>query len=198
MNDTNENCLKSIGENVSSKPIEIPNSSLTIEYDRKKDHVNFFRLCCFNESDSIKKSCEIEGNELSKYDENSFSNLYYRIKRSKYFNATFYRNNLAYFMFLLIYLLLQVLLVIIQMIYYVNNNDAILVARACGILISFNMCFVLFLISRRLITWLRGTAFGQKCLPCDEFIEFHKLVGVFVLILSLVHTLGHCVNLCEF
>jgi len=31
----------------------------------------------------------------------------------------------------------------------------------------------------------------------DEFVEFHKAMGILIFILSFIHTLGQCINLCK-
>jgi hypothetical protein len=194
--------IKEIDKIDQNKQIKITARNLNIEIKHTTDKSIFLKFFCCNFTTGSLKTLDNEsGNSaksinIRKY-KNTFSTLYQKFITSKYLNTEFYRNNLAYFLFIVIYLILQILLVVIQLIFYAKNNDAVLVARACGILISFNMGFVLILISRRLTTWLRCTKFGQKCLPLDEFIEFHKIIGVFILILSIGHTLAHCINLCN-
>ena len=197
-------------ENYNEKPIQISAKNLNIEINHTTDKSVFLKFFCCNlttetqlkrhaTNDDKDNSTTTEKKMWAKWfnlKKDKISNLYKRFLNSKYFNRIFYRNNLAYFSFIIFYLILQILLIIIQTMYYINSNNAILVARAGGVLISFNMAFVLILISRRLITWLRSTKFGQKCLPLDEFIQFHKIIGVFILVLSIFHTIGHLINLC--
>ena len=197
----------------SHKPIQISTKNLNIEINNSTDKSIFLKFFCCNfttetslkglgEKDENNKITNINSNTSTKLNKkkktkNYISNLYKNFINSKYLNSVFYRNNLAYFSFIVFYIILQILLIVIQILYYLNSNKAILLARTCGILISFNMAFVLILISRRLSTWLRSTKFGQKCLPLDEFIQFHKLIGVFILILSIAHSAGHFINLCN-
>jgi hypothetical protein len=197
-------------QNYSHTPIQISTKNLNIEINNSTDKSIFLKFFCCNyatettlksvadkdEKNKVTNANSDKSEKLIKH-KNYFSNLYKNFLNSKYFNSVFYRNNLAFFAFIIFYLILQILLIVIQTLYYLNNNNAILVARACGILISFNMGFVLILISRRLNTWLRSSKFGQKCLPLDEFIQFHKLIGVFILILSIAHSVGHFINLCN-
>lgn len=121
-----------------------------------------------------------------------------KFSQLKYFKYYYYKRNIKSIGYMLIYALIQILLVVIQANTYIKSNSVILVARCCGILISFNMAIVVILIFRRLTTLLRGTKFGYKYLPLDELLSFHKFSGVFILVLSLVHTIAHCINLCKF
>ena len=205
MNEINE--IETISKNNNNsveKPIQISAKNLNIQINHATDKSVFLKFfCCNFATESSLNNIENKANSDKKAASINIkkpgtivSNFLKILKSSKYLNGAFYRNNLAYFSFILFYLILQVILIIIQTIYYIRSNDAILAARACGVLISFNMAFVLILISRRLITWLRSTKFGQKCLPLDEFIQFHKIIGVFLLILSIGHSVGHIINLC--
>lgn len=128
---------------------------------------------------------------------NRFIGICRKIRSSRFIKGSFYRNNSEYFLFITIYLIIQIILSILQLWLYWDVNGALKVARVGGILISFNFAVSLFLVLRKLLTWLRSTKFGQICLPLDDFIDFHKLVGVFILLMSLMHTIGHCINLCK-
>jgi hypothetical protein len=182
------------------KPIQINANNLNIEIKNSSDKSIFFKFFCCH--------FEKEGNsqESDKSDDYSHTccvcrsnkSLITQIKHSRYFKSSYYKNNSSYFIFILLYIILQVFLVVIQLHVYRDSNGAILVARACGILLNFNMGFVLILVLRGLITWLRGTSIGRKCLPSDDFLGFHKAIGLFILILSVLHTLGHCINLCKY
>ena len=121
----------------------------------------------------------------------------YLFKKRKFFRASFYRNNTAFFSTILIYIIIQIVLIVIQMHLYSQVNNYVKVARAGGILLNFNSCIVILLVLRRLTTWLRNSEFGRKCLALDEFLNFHKFIGFFILVLSLMHTIAHCLNLCK-
>ena len=105
------------------------------------------------------------------------------------------KNNLSRFLIVLSYLIIQIILCIIQYELYISSNVAVKVARLCGILLNLNSCVIILLAMRRLITWVRNSFCG-KFLPVDDFIQFHKFLGFYLLILSLIHTSAHCVNLC--
>jgi hypothetical protein len=115
---------------------------------------------------------------------------------SKYTRCSFYRNNLSFFVLILCYLILNAILTVVQCQIYVEQNKAVIVARVGGILLDFNSAVIILLVMRRLVTWLRNSLFGRY-LPIDDFIKFHKFIGVFILVLSLMHTVAHCVNLCK-
>jgi hypothetical protein len=121
-----------------------------------------------------------------------------KIRKSKYFSSLYYKNNCTYFLFLLVYFCLSMGLMVLQMYRYKNVNIYLKVARGCGILIAFNMVFVIMLVMRRPNTWLRSTKIGRLCLPFDNFIEIHKAIGLLILVLSIIHTLGHSLNLCMY
>jgi len=115
----------------------------------------------------------------------------------KYLRAAFYKNNLAYFLSILVYVLVQILLVLIQyFIYKETNNARLIIARLGGILLDFNCSFMILLVLRRLTTWLRNSYVG-RFLPMDDFLAFHKLIGYLILFFSFMHTIAHCINLCN-
>ena len=63
--------------------------------------------------------------------------------------------------------------------------------------LNFNSVFVLVLMLRYCLTWLRSTRFGHY-LPLDQSILFHKMVGIFIFVESAVHSLAHLVNIREY
>lgn len=110
---------------------------------------------------------------------------------------SFYRNNLSFFIICFLYLILQIILAIIQYLIYIDVNPAVKVARIGGILLDLNSSLIVLLALRRLTTWIRNSVVGRNYLPMDDVIKFHKFIGIFIVVLSLVHTIGHCVNLCK-
>ena len=117
-------------------------------------------------------------------------------KKSPYRRLSFYRNNMSLILVIVAFVLSQIMLIAIQMHIYSQVNIAVKVARACGILLDFASGLIILLVMRRLITWLRNSIIGRY-LPMEHFIHFHKILGFYILFVSLVHTLGHAVNLCE-
>jgi hypothetical protein len=184
-------------ENPKSTIVEANTAHLSISLSKNVKKSVFFQLFCCNFS-NYSKADQPNNMHVCLVCQNKLPNLCSQIKQSRYFKSSYYTNNCAFYLFIFVYIIIQTILVIIQMVLYKQENSAVLVARAAGILLSFNMVFVLFLVLRSLITWLRSTNIGRKCLPSDDFLDFHKYIGVFILILSILHTMGHCINLCEF
>jgi predicted ferric reductase len=66
----------------------------------------------------------------------------------------------------------------------------IIVARTHGMCLNFNSVFILVLMLKSSLTWLRSSWVG-KYLPVDQHIKYHKAVAVIIFILSILHTIGH-------
>ena len=127
---------------------------------------------------------------------NPFVKLIKKLKNSKYMTITYYRNNLSVYVTIAIFFLIQILLIIIQLEVHSHVNSVTKMARAAGILLAFNSGLIVILVLRRLVTWLRNSVIG-RFLPVDHFIKFHKFIGIFILICSIIHTIGHMINLCK-
>ena len=123
---------------------------------------------------------------------------YYSEKKSKYTRLSFYRNNLSFFVLILVYIIVNASLVGIQLHLYKDFNSALKTARVGGILLNFNCSLIILLVLRRLLTWLRNSVIGTSFLPLDDFIKFHKFIGMFIFVLTILHTIGHLINLCTF
>ena len=122
-----------------------------------------------------------------------YKRIYKKLKNIK----EYLKNNLSYVIVIFSYVLIQIILGIVQYFVYLESNIAIRIARVAGILIDFNSCLIILLVMRRFVTWLRNSYVGRNFLPCDSFITFHKFIGVFIIILAVVHTIPHGVNLCN-
>ncbi|KAI3782389.1 hypothetical protein L2E82_12434 [Cichorium intybus] len=67
-------------------------------------------------------------------------------------------------------------------------------AKAAGETLKLNMALILIPVCRRTLTALRETFLG-KIFPFDDNINFHKVIAVFIVIATLVHTVAHlCCN----
>ena len=119
-------------------------------------------------------------------------------KFSKYTRLSFYRNNLSFFSIIIVYIIISIILIFVQLSYYSEYNSAVKVARTAGILLNFNCSLIILLVLRGLLTWLRNSFIGTNFLPLDDFIKFHKLIGFFLILITVVHTIGHSINLCLF
>lgn len=62
-----------------------------------------------------------------------------------------------------------------------------------GQCLNFNCAFVLVLMLRQCITFLRTRGLGAF-LPLDNHIYMHKVTGILIAIYSLVHTIMHLIN----
>uniref|UniRef100_A0A4Y0BJG2 NADPH oxidase n=1 Tax=Anopheles funestus TaxID=62324 RepID=A0A4Y0BJG2_ANOFN len=107
--------------------------------------------------------------------------------------APYIKNNYVYLSFLTIFTLINVGLFISRAIQYRNSNGFVIIARACGQCLNFNCAFILVLMLRQCITFLRTRGF-TAFLPLDQHIYLHKLTGVLVASFSLVHTIMHLFN----
>ncbi|XP_049831292.1 NADPH oxidase 5 [Schistocerca gregaria] len=103
------------------------------------------------------------------------------------------KNNYVYLVFLMFVIILNVALFVSRAIEYRNHNTFVIFARACGQCLNFDCMFVLVLMLRHCITFLRTRGFST-ILPLDQHIYFHKLVGVLIFIFSVWHTIMHLLN----
>ncbi|KAJ9589563.1 hypothetical protein L9F63_017228, partial [Diploptera punctata] len=103
------------------------------------------------------------------------------------------KNNYVYLLFLTFFVAINLGLFISRAIQYRASNGFVIVARACGQCLNFNCMFILVLMLRQSITFLRTHGFSMF-LPLDQHIYFHKLTGVFIFVQSIVHTLMHLLN----
>ena len=118
--------------------------------------------------------------------------------RSLFERFLFYvSTNLPFLLFIAAFVVIQIGLIFIQLHEYRHYNVAVKVARVCGILLDFASALIILLVMRRLVTWLRNSLMGHL-LPIDSFISFHKALGFYLVILTVVHTIGHGTELCMF
>lgn len=121
------------------------------------------------------------------------------IKKSRYMSLMYYKNNISFWILILIYVLLSIMFVLIQLlVLYPNTPWYVQMARAAGILIDFNSCLVILLVLRRLTSWARNTVLGARINALDDFISFHKVIGIWIGITSLIHTVGQIINMCKY
>ncbi|XP_044737262.1 NADPH oxidase 5-like [Chrysoperla carnea] len=108
-------------------------------------------------------------------------------------STPYMKNNYIYLIFLALFLIVNIALFVSRAIQYKNSNGYVIVARACGQCLNFNCMFVLVLMLRQSITFLRTRGFSSY-LPLDQHIYFHKLTGTLIAIYSVVHTISHLLN----
>ncbi|XP_053673530.1 uncharacterized protein LOC128723791 [Anopheles nili] len=107
--------------------------------------------------------------------------------------APYIKNNYVYLSFLTIFTVINIGLFVSRAIQYRHYNSFVILARACGQCLNFNCAFILVLMLRQCITFLRTRGF-TAFLPLDQHIYLHKLTGMLVAIFSLVHTIMHLFN----
>ncbi|KAG5871550.1 hypothetical protein JTB14_011317 [Gonioctena quinquepunctata] len=103
------------------------------------------------------------------------------------------KNNHIYLIFLSGFLLVNAALFISRAIEYSEANWYTILARACGQCLNFNCVFIMVLMLRQCITFLRTRGF-TSILPLDQHIYFHKLTGMFIFGYGLFHTIMHVCN----
>lgn len=132
------------------------------------------------------------------------------------------KNNYVFIIFVVAFTLLNLILFVSRSIEYRDSNGFVIVARACGgsemlfllyfyshfyfckfcflllgQCLNFNSMFILVLMLRQCITFLRTRGFSTF-LPLDQHIYLHKLTGVVIFIYSVVHTIMHLLNFGNF
>lgn len=115
-------------------------------------------------------------------------------------NREYIKNNVTSVFFFCSWLLMNLLLIAqrIHEYYFVNNATvAMTIARCCGQCLNFNCTFILLLMIRKTITFLRSLNLSEY-LPLDQHIYYHKLVGWAIMLFSIVHTVAHGVNIFQF
>ncbi|XP_072258371.1 dual oxidase 2-like [Pyxicephalus adspersus] len=73
----------------------------------------------------------------------------------------------------------------------------LIISRGSAACISFMYSFILLTMCRNLITFLRETFLNQY-IPFDAAVDFHRLIAMSALVFSILHTLGHVVNVYIF
>ncbi|XP_077173409.1 NADPH oxidase 5 isoform X7 [Paroedura picta] len=75
-----------------------------------------------------------------------------------------------------------------------DGSDAwMMLAKGCGHCLNFNCSFIVVLMLRRCLTWLRAT-WAARVLPLDQHVLLHQVVGYVVVAVAAVHTGAHVAN----
>lgn len=107
------------------------------------------------------------------------------------------KNNYVYLVFLSAFVFVNLALFVSRAFQYRKSNGYTIIARACGQCLNFTCMFVLVLMLRRCITFLR-TRGCSAFLPLDQHIYFHKLTGWMIFGYSFVHTIAHVLNFSKY
>ncbi|TRY87221.1 hypothetical protein DNTS_031739 [Danionella cerebrum] len=114
-------------------------------------------------------------------------------KTPRYLTRVYWQNNSRKLLFLCLYALLNILLFIMAVLKYSHAGPWIMLARGCGQCLNLNCTFVMVLMLRRCLTWLRAT-WVVRVLPLDQNILLHQIVGYAILFFSILHTWAHIMN----
>ncbi|KAI3371039.1 hypothetical protein L3Q82_023520 [Scortum barcoo] len=114
----------------------------------------------------------------------------------RYLTRAYWHNNSRKLLFLCLYACLNVLLFIGAMLQHSHGGAWFMVAKGCGQCLNFNCTFVMVLMLRRCLTWLRAT-WVVRVLPLDQNILLHQIVGYAILLFTLVHTTAHVFNFVQ-
>lgn len=130
---------------------------------------------------------------------NEEKSVWKKIKELRPYQLTkpYVKNNYVYLIFLAAFVTVNLALFISRAIEYKKSSGYTIVARACGQCLNFNCMFVLVLMLRQCITFLR-TRGWSAFLPLDQHIYFHKLTGWLIFGYSFVHTIAHVCNFSKY
>ena len=114
-------------------------------------------------------------------------------KWPRYLTKNYLQNNVRKVVFQLLFIVLNVVLFSWSLWRYREENWCVMIARGCGMCLNFNSSFVVVLMLRHTLTFLRSTKLGNF-LPLDQSVSIHKEVGVLIFAQSVAHTLAHLGN----
>jgi len=135
------------------------------------------------------------------------------------FSLAYFRNNYTLVIFLVAFFAVHLVLFVTRAIQFKDNNGLYILARAAGIrrfflifqslkkhnlidlksgqTLNFNCSFVVVLMLRNCITWLRRLGFAS-ILPLDNHVYLHKVCGISIVFFSVLHTVMHLINIRTF
>ncbi|XP_042266656.1 NADPH oxidase 5 [Thunnus thynnus] len=119
-----------------------------------------------------------------------------RRQTPRYLTRAYWHNNSRKLLFLCVYAGLSLLLFIAAMLQHSQGGVCYMLAKGCGQCLNFNCTFVMVLMLRRCLTWLRVT-WVVRVLPLDQNILLHQIVGYAILCYTLVHTTAHICNFVQ-
>ncbi|XP_034291384.1 NADPH oxidase 5 isoform X2 [Pantherophis guttatus] len=108
-------------------------------------------------------------------------------------SPVYWHNNKNKLLLLGSYACVNIILFILAALKQAGSGIWIVVARGCGQCLNFNCAFILVLMLRRSLTWLR-TTWVAKVLPLDLNAILHQLMGYMVGVLTILHMGAHIIN----
>uniref|UniRef100_A0A6I8R677 NADPH oxidase, EF-hand calcium-binding domain 5 n=1 Tax=Xenopus tropicalis TaxID=8364 RepID=A0A6I8R677_XENTR len=111
----------------------------------------------------------------------------------RYLTRTYWHNNRSKLLFMCCYWCLNVLLFGLAAVNHASLGGWIMVAKGCGQCLNFNCTFIVVMMLRRCLTWLRTTCV-VRFLPLDQNVVLHELIGYVIFVLTVIHTAAHITN----
>ncbi|XP_042560399.1 NADPH oxidase 5 [Clupea harengus] len=111
----------------------------------------------------------------------------------RYLTRAYWLNNSRKLLFLCAYASLNLTLFMMAILQNAAGGICFMIAKGCGQCLNLNCTFVMILMLRRCLTWLRAT-WVVRVLPLDQNILLHQIVGYAIFFFSLVHTTAHIMN----
>lgn len=111
-------------------------------------------------------------------------------------STPYIKNNYVYLIFMCLFIFVNLFLFFMRAYQFRKSNYLTIFARACGYCLNFNCAFVLVLMLRHTITYLRTHGFNSF-LPLDQHIYLHKITGWLIVFYGTWHTLMHLINFSE-
>ncbi|XP_058012436.1 NADPH oxidase 5 [Ahaetulla prasina] len=108
-------------------------------------------------------------------------------------SPVYWHNNKNKLLLLGSYACVNIILFVLAALKQAGSGIWIVVARGCGQCLNFNCAFILVLMLRRSLTWLR-TTWVAKVLPLDLNVILHQLMGYMVGVLTILHMGAHIIN----
>ncbi|ODM93014.1 NADPH oxidase 5, partial [Orchesella cincta] len=122
------------------------------------------------------------------------------IKTPHQFTANYIKNNYVYLIWYYIFIITNIALFTTRFIHFhLENPDAIIylvIARSAGQCLNFNCTFIVILMLRHCLTFLRSRG-ASFFLPIDQNIKFHKITGILTFFFGVLHTIMHLINIAE-
>ncbi|MBN3279235.1 NOX5 oxidase, partial [Polyodon spathula] len=111
----------------------------------------------------------------------------------RYLTQAYWQNNFRKLLFMCCYICLNILLFTFAALRHTTSGFWVMVAKGCGQCLNFNCTFIVILMLRRCLTWLRAT-WVVRVFPLDQYVILHQLVGYAMFGLTVVHTGAHIIN----
>jgi hypothetical protein len=126
----------------------------------------------------------------------SWYSTWHNRQKSK-FTPKYFNDHLSYVILLILFILVNLGLALYVIIYQsiVEKKEVFYIfARTGGMLLNFNCTFVIVLMLKQTILYIRSNRWLRLRIPVDDHIDSHKSVGRFIAVLAIIHTVAHMIN----